>query len=105
MLAAGLLFGVSIKSAYSALIGGGISTASSLYLVGRLFRFPEGTPPGRIIRAFYMGEAVKILLTAALFAVAIVFLKVDILFMLLAFMLTLSVYWFALLMSAYPGNS
>jgi ATP synthase protein I len=100
VLAMGLLLGVSVRSSYSALLGGGISTISSLYLVDRLFRFPEGTPPDRIIRAFYTGEAVKLFLVTALFAVAIVFLNVDFLFMLLAFIFTLPVYWFALLMGA-----
>lgn len=77
---------------------------SSLYLVGRLFRFTEGAPPAKILRAFFWGEAVKILLTVALMTLAIVFLDVDILLMLLGFVLTLPVYWFALLMSATPGK-
>lgn len=91
------LLWVSPRSGYSALAGGLISAVSSSYLAGRILGFDGTTPPARMLRAFYVGEVVKIVMTMALFILAIVLLKVDALFMLLAYVLTLPVYWFALL--------
>jgi ATP synthase protein I len=96
-VALGALMWASYKAAYSASVGGVISAVASLYFAGRVFRHDSSTSPARILRAFYVGEAVKMALTVGLFLVAIVVLKVDILFMLFAYIATLPVYWFALL--------
>ncbi len=57
-------------------------------------------PPAQWVRAFYVGEAVKLVLTALMFFFAIVYLDVDILIVILTYMAALSMYWFALLATA-----
>ncbi len=53
-----------------------------------------------MVRAFYVGEAVKLALTALMFLIAIVYMDVDILIVILTYMAALSMYWFALLATA-----
>jgi ATP synthase protein I len=95
VIAAVLLGLTNAWSAFSALTGGLISVLSNLYLAGRLTI--AGGAPVRILSAFYLGELVKIAITVVLFVFAIVVLHVDVLYAVLAYMATLPVYWFALL--------
>lgn len=60
----------------------------------------ERATPRELVGAFYLAEVIKILLTAALFWVAIALLQVVVLPMLLTYAATLFVYWLALL----PGT-
>ncbi len=73
---------------------------SGAYLAQRMFRFEPDKPPALLVRAFYIGEAVKLVLTALMFLIAIVYLDVDILIVILTYMAALSMYWFALLATA-----
>lgn len=100
VIAAVLLGLTNTWSAFSALTGGLISVLSNLYLAGRLSI--GGGAPMRILSAFYLGELVKIVVTVVLFAFAIVVLHVDVLYTVLAYIATLPVYWFALLIRP-PG--
>lgn len=84
------------EGAWSALIGGGICVVGNASLAARMFRDPSGSDARRLVRAFYVGEVLKIGLTAGLFAVAIVTLTLDVLVMLLAYLATAIVFWFAL---------
>lgn len=87
----------STRSAYSALAGGLVSVVSNFYLAAKLFRFERDVAPGRIGRAFYIGEAVKILITAVLFVFIFAVLNTEALYVLLTYGATLLVYWFALI--------
>ncbi len=76
-----------------------ISVVASLYLAGRLFSHEGMVSAAKVLRAFYMGEAVKIVVTIGLFVFVIVVFHVDVLFAVMAYVVTLPVYWFALLTS------
>ncbi len=88
------------RGALSALTGGMICVLSGAYLALRMFRVKPGRPPALMVRAFYVGEAVKLALTALMFLIAIVYMDVDILIVILTYMAALSMYWFALLATA-----
>ncbi len=88
------------RGALSALTGGMICVLSGAYLAQRMFRFKPDRPPAQFVRAFYVGEAVKLALTALMFLIAIVYMDVDILIVILTYMAALSMYWFALLATA-----
>ncbi|MGH8604779.1 MAG: ATP synthase subunit I [Gammaproteobacteria bacterium] len=93
-----LLLGISGgRSAYSALVGGLVSVFSNFYLAAKLFRFERGAAPASIVRAFYIGEGIKILITAASFVVIFAVLHTEALYVLLTYGATLLVYWFALI--------
>lgn len=88
-----------VKAAYSAVIGGGISIIATLYFARKVFSLPLGAPPDQIATRFYVGEALKIGLTAALFILAILVLRVSFLPLFLTYTATLMAYWLALLIT------
>jgi ATP synthase protein I len=92
-------FFVSLKAAYSAVIGGGISIIATLYFANRVFSVKVGTPATKIANRFYTGEAVKLVLTALLFAISILWLNVSFLPLFLTYMATLLAFWLVLLFS------
>ncbi len=86
----------SLQAAYSALVGGGISTVATLYFASTVFSVRIGSPAAKIARAFYVGEVVKMLLTVILLSVALLWFDVSPLPLLLAYMAALMAYWLAL---------
>ena len=97
LAAAVLLLANRPESAFSALVGGGISLLTTLYFALRVFMGTRGQPVKVVVRRFYSAESQKLLLTVALFAVAIVGLEVEFLPMFLTYMATLVAFWLALL--------
>ena len=90
------------RAGCSALAGGGIATAGSLVmaLVGL-----GGTLAGsaqRALGAFYIGEALKLVIVAVLFVIVLKVMRVAPLALFAAFAATFLVYWIALL-SALPA--
>lgn len=76
--------------------GGLINVIANLYFAFHVFRGGVRAAPS-VLRGFYLAEVVKLLLTAALFAVALAVLKLAPLPLLLGFAVTLAGYWLALL--------
>jgi ATP synthase protein I len=83
--------------AWSAMAGGAIGFLTTGFFALRVFSGGADRPAKDIVRAFYLGESQKILLTVALFAVAIVWLQVDFLPMFLTYMASLAAFWIILL--------
>ncbi len=96
---AGLLLGGS-RAGVSALLGGGIGSLASLYMVVSMFRLGANTEPEKILGRVYRGEFYKLVLTAGLFALVLMSMDVSFGAMLGGFAATLLVYWLALLRSA-----
>ena len=96
--AAGLLLG-GPRAGISALMGGGIGTLASLYMVVSMFRVGASTEPKKIISRVYRGEFYKLVITAGLFALVLLSIEVSFGPMLGCFAATLLVYWVALLRS------
>ena len=96
--AAGLLLGGS-RAALSALMGGGIGTLASLYMVVSTFRLGKNTEPTKILGRLYRGEFYKLVITAGLFGLVLVSMEVSFGPMIGGFAATLLVYWVALLRS------
>ena len=88
-------------SALSATVGGGIAIIAGLYQALRMFRVDASESPDGFLRAAYVGEAVKIVLTVALFIAAIRLLKVEFTATMVAYAATYIAYW-AALHSGYP---
>lgn len=83
-------------AAVSALLGGGISTVASLAMAVLSFAHPAGVDAGRAVRAFYVGEAVKLVVVIVLFVVVLKVMKVSPLALFAAYVATFFVYWVAL---------
>jgi ATP synthase protein I len=84
------------KGALSALIGGGISTLATLVMALLSFGSGTGVDAQRAVRAFYVGEAVKVVISITLFVVVLKLMKVSPGAMFAAYMATFFVYWIAL---------
>lgn len=86
---------------WSAMAGGGIGVLAGLYQALRMFRMNPADGPERFLRAVYAGEAMKIMLTAALFIVVIRVLHPQFGPMIIAYGATFLAYW-AALGTGYP---
>ena len=82
-------------AALSALLGGGIATAGSLVMAGLGF-VGVGSDPQRALGAFYVGEAVKLVVVIVLFVVVLKVVRVAPLAMFAGFGATFLMYWIAL---------
>jgi ATP synthase protein I len=81
---------------WSALAGGGIGILAGLYQALRMLRVDASEHPERYMGSVYVSEALKIVLTVALFIAAIKVLKVELVPVMVTYAVTLSVYWAAL---------
>ena len=89
------------NGARSALLGGGIGTVASLAMVVLSFGSRAGWDAQHAMRAFLVGEAVKLGLVVVLFVVVLKLLKVSPAALFAAYVATFFVYWWALA-SALP---
>lgn len=80
----------------AALAGGIISMTATVYFASRVFSLHAGAPAARVARAFYIGEVLKILLTAALLSAALLWLDVEPFPLLVVYAAALMAYWLAL---------
>ena len=81
----------------SSLIGGLAAFVPNMYFAYRL-AVARNHDPGKVLRSFYVGESVKLLLTAALFILIFQIPNIEIFPLLAGFAAALSVFWFALLL-------
>jgi len=92
-----LAYGVGGQlAAFSALLGGGIAVVGSLAMAGLVFGSSAANAQ-RALGAFYLGEAVKLVLIVVLFAIVLKWVRVAPLALLAGFAATFLVYWIALL--------
>jgi ATP synthase protein I len=84
------------RAAWSAALGGGISSVASLVMALLSFGKEAATDPLRAIRAFFVGEAAKIVVVITLFVAVWKTMKVVPLAMLGAYVATFFVFWVAL---------
>lgn len=82
LVQAALAFGIPLillpfgmNTALSAAAGGGASLLPNLYFAHRAFRYSGARSAQKILRSFYSGEAIKLLLTALFFALVFKYLK------------------------------
>jgi len=95
LVAAGFLWKGGWNNAVSPLLGSGIALLPNLYFAYKIYRARHLAAQG-IVNAFYAGETGKLVLTAALFTIALQSPSVNFLTLLVGYMAVLSVFWFAL---------
>ncbi len=99
-VAAGLVGGRSWL--ISAFAGGCIGVVAGLYQAQRMFRMDASGQPERYMSVVYVSEAIKVMLTVALFIAAIKILSVEFVPTLFAYTATFFVYWI-FLRTGFPG--
>ncbi|NJN45281.1 MAG: F0F1 ATP synthase assembly protein I [Candidatus Competibacteraceae bacterium] len=90
------LFLADLKAVYSAGLGGGISVIVTVYFAVQVFSGGGDFSAVRIATRFYVGEVIKIALTAVLFGITIIWLDVSFLPLFLTYAATLLAYWLVL---------
>ena len=70
-----ILLPFGMNTALSAAAGGLASLIPNLYFAYRTFRYSGARSARMIVRSFYSGEAVKLVLTAVIFALVFKYLK------------------------------
>ncbi len=85
------------RAGLSALLGAAIGAAGSLAMVALAFGAGAGGNAGRVLGAFYVGEAVKLVTVGVLFVLVLKTMSVEPIAMFTAFAATFLVYWIALL--------
>lgn len=93
-LAAGLIAGRI--AAWSAFTGGLINVIASLFMVLKMFAGGPGVGPQQWLSRILVGEALKFLITVALFVFAIVVLRAAFEPLILAYIATYVAYWIGL---------
>ncbi|MCQ8104110.1 ATP synthase subunit I [Methylomonas sp. SURF-2] len=96
LVASGFFMMGGWKYFLSSVLGCGIALLPNGYFAFKIYLARQREPQG-ILNAFYSGEAVKFILTAALFAIALQIPSVDFLILLAGYAAMLSVFWFALI--------
>ena len=82
--------------AISAIAGGLIGAVAGSYQAQRMLRVDAGKDPAAFMRGLWISEVVKIVLTVALFVLAIRLLKVQMVPTIVGYAATYVVYWVAL---------
>ena len=83
----------------SSILGGVVAFLPNLYFACRIF-LVKREDARKIVRSFYSGESMKMLLTGALFAVVFQVPGVQIFPLMICFIAVLSVFWLALILFA-----
>lgn len=96
LVAAASLAVAGQRAGWSAVIGGGASTLGSVAMALLAFGRLSGSGAERMLLAFYAGEFAKIMAVIAVLVLALVFMKVNPVAMLAAFVATFLVYWVVL---------
>ena len=95
LVASGFLLMGGWKNAISPFLGGLVGLLPNLYFASKIY-FARHSGAQGIVNAFYAGETVKLVLTAALFAAVLQIPTVNFLTLLVGYVAVLSVFWFAL---------
>ena len=84
---------IDIKAGYSALIGGIICVVPNMVFIIYAHRYGGARAAKHIVSSFYKGEALKIMLTAILFAGTFVLIPVSIGPLMTTYAICLLAYW------------
>ncbi len=91
------------QSAVSALLGGLVGFLPNLVFAFLFGRRDPGRTANQVVKAFYLGEVVKLALTALLFVIVFHLPGISGLPVFIAFAAVMAVFWFSLLLSNYQN--
>ncbi|MFB9137388.1 F0F1 ATP synthase subunit I [Vibrio sp. AK197] len=95
LVAIGMTLVVNAEWGLSALIGGGIFVIANTVFAFCAFLFSGARAAKRIAASFYTGEALKILITVALFSLVYMYMQVELVPLKLTYLLALGINIFA----------
>jgi len=84
-----------VQSGLSALAGGAIAVLPNFVFATLAFSHTGASSAGKVMKTFYWGEAVKLLLTIAMFSLVFINFKVGFMPLFVCYTLALIVHWTA----------
>ena len=93
------------RAAWSAGVGGGASTLASFAMALLAFGRLAGSGAERMLLAFYLGEIAKITVVIVVLVAALVFMRVNPVAMIAAYVATFLVYWVVLARVLWSGRA
>jgi ATP synthase protein I len=93
------------RAAWSAVVGGGASTLASVAMALLAFGRLAGSSAERMLLAFYVGEIAKITVVIVVLVLALVFMKVNPVALIAAYVATFLVYWVVLARVLWSGRT
>ncbi len=97
IVASGFFVSGGVESALSPALGGLVALLPNCYLAYKIY-LSRHMAAKKAVRSFYTGEMVKILMTAAIFALIFQIPGLNLLTLLVGYLAVLSVFWFALIL-------
>ncbi|MGC1181850.1 ATP synthase subunit I [Legionella sp.] len=97
-----IVYGVNAAS--SALLGGMVCVVPNIYFARKLFKYQGARSAKQIVNSFYKGEAVKIILSIALFMAIFVWVKITPLAFFMSYIMILMTHWFTPLIIVNKQN-
>ncbi len=95
LIAIGMTLSVNAEWGFSALVGGGIFVIANTVFAICAFLFSGARAAKKIAASFYTGEALKILITVALFSLVYMYMQVELVPLKLTYLLALGINIFA----------
>ena len=95
IIAGGFLLLTKKQAAIAAIAGGMVCVIPNLFFVWKFFALTGATKAKAIVKNFFLAEVIKLVLTLALFAVALVKLQLEPLPLFIGFIAAQLVFWFA----------
>ncbi len=95
LVAIGTTLAVNAEWGFSALVGGGIFVVANTVFATCAFLFSGARAAKKITASFYTGEALKILITVALFSLVYMYMQVELVPLKLTYLLALGINIFA----------
>lgn len=83
------------RDAGSVVLGGLVCIVPNAYFAKKLFQHQGARAAKQIVKNFYKGEAMKLFLTVALFALVFKFFSINPLLFFVAYMVVQLIFWFA----------
>jgi ATP synthase protein I len=97
-----VIFGAN--AAGSALLGGMVCIIPNAYFARKLFKYQGARSAKQIVNSFYKGEAIKMILSIALFTAVFVYVKITPLAFFASYIMVLMTHWFAPLIIVNKQN-
>lgn len=97
-----VIFGAN--AAGSALLGGMVCIIPNAYFARKLFKYQGARSAKQIVNGFYKGEAIKMILSIALFTAVFVYVKITPLAFFASYIMVLMTHWFAPLIIVNKQN-
>ena len=87
----------SAQAASAGIVGSLIAVIPTAYFAVKVFSQQPGSPPRRVLNAFYFGEMVRLILTATLFIIALQWFSGEFAPLITTFTAALFSYWLILM--------